>query len=240
MNRFFLSLTAILLVCAAGCGPVATTRHRWELSGYDANENVQEKDGITIERHKLSSIPEVFFANVQACDANLVPLVDSNGPVMERISFMPGYTTYYKMTLTNNTEHVVRLNRAVFRLFDPAGNQYDPADYDELQTVLLAKRPCPTTNRVIPQLKLVKLFSRNVEVVPKTNFDGYLLFRTNGPQSGTWRLALYDIPVNSDEAGNVTKTTRFEMRSIQKHYIDHYIQDSTFAQPRLQTTEEVQ
>ena len=107
-----------------------------------------------------------------------------------------------KITMTNNTDHVIRLNRAVIRLFDPAGNQYDALDYEELQARLLAARPCPTTSMALPQLKLFKLLSRNVEIVPGTNFAGYVVFKPNGEMVGTWKMALFDIPVKTDEAGN--------------------------------------
>ena len=86
----------------------------------------------------------------------------------------------------------------------------------------------------------LKIFSRNVEIVPGTNFTGYLVFHpTSIEMTGIWKLALYDIPVQSNDAGKVTKTTRFEIRSMAKHYIDHYSQQNPLAPAVLTSSEEV-
>ena len=235
------SLWLVVLVLLAGCGPVASQRQRWDWVPYEANEYTQQRDNVTVEMHKLPAIPPEFFATVQSCNG-LSPLVDSTGkPVMERITLVPVGHTIDKVTLTNNTEHVIRLNRAVLRLFDPTGNQFEPLDYEQMQASLLAARPCGTTASIAPQLRLIKIFSRNVEIPPGTNFTGYLVFHpTTIEMTGTWKLGLYDIPVKTNDAGKVTKTTRFEIRSVVKHYVDHYTQGNPFAPAVLKSSEEVQ
>ena len=227
--------------CLGGCAPVTFTKQRFDWEPYDKNEYVQKKEGITVEMHRLSEVPAEFFTNVQACNHSLVPLVKSSGqPVMERITLVPAGHIIDKVTITNNTDHVIRLNQAVLRLFDPAGNQAEALDYEQLQAALYAARPCPTTQHVVPQLKLLKLYGRNVEIVPGTSFTGFLVFHPNTIEmAGTWKLALFEIPVRTDDAGRVKKTTQFEMRSVVKQYTDYYQRQNVLAPAVLQRSEAV-
>ena len=70
-------------------------------------------------------------------------------------------------------------------------------------------------------------------------FTGFMVF---APPSlkipGTWKLALYDVPVATDPAGKPTKTTRFELRSVMKKMVDTYRQASPFSQPKLVRSKE--
>jgi len=228
-----------VVVCIGGCAPVTFTKQRFEWEAYDKNEYVQTKEGITVEMHRLSEVPAEFFTNVQACNQSLVPVVKSTGqPVMERITLVPVGHIIDKVTITNHTDHVIRLNQAVLRLFDPAGNQAEALDYEQLQAALFAARPCPTTQYVVPQLKLLKLYGRNVEIVPGTSFTGFLVFHPNTIEmAGMWKVALYEIPVRTDDAGRVKKTTQFEIRSVAKQYTDYYQRKNAIAPAVLQRSE---
>jgi len=217
------TLTVALL---AGCGPVRYSVDEWETLPYQGNEYVQERDGVRVElnkRENVDALPANFWATVQACNQYLQPAFGQSGPVMQRIGLIPYSDWVQKVAITNNTDHVIRLNRAVIRLFDPSGSQYALLGYDELQADLMAVRPCPTTASAAPQVRLVPLVNRNVEIVPKTTYAGYLIFKpaTTG-MAGVWKMSLYEIPIATDQAGRVTKTTHFDIRSIQKHYVATY------------------
>jgi hypothetical protein len=232
---------AVVLMSCTGCGPISSQKDRWTWTAYDDKEWTQEKDDIVLENRNIQQFPPEFVATAQQCSGNLL-VVDAQGqPVMQRVSLLPPGSRFFDVTLTNNTDHVLRLNRTVIRLFDPAGTQYEPLGIDELQAMLLAARPCPSTQQLLPQLKVLKLYNRNVEVVPKTSFTGYVIFKPASVNiAGTWKVALYEIPAKTDQAGKTTKTTGFEVRSVEKHYIDHYYQENAFAQPQLKSSEEVQ
>ncbi len=231
----------LLAVAAFGCGPINSTRHRYTFTPYAASEYRQSKDGLIVELEDINRIPENFFATVQACNG-MVPLVDQYGaPVTERICLVPPGHIIEKASITNNTGHVVRLNQATVRLFDPAGQQYEWLGYEEVQAALLSARPCSTTSAGLNQLRLVKLFNRNIEIVPDTTFTGYLMFHpaNGGAMPGTWKFSFYELPVKTNDAGQPVKTTRFEIRTVLKHYVDYYRQDSVLAPPVLVRSEEL-
>lgn len=229
----------VALMHVMGCGPVMSQKDRWAWKAYDDREWTQEHDGIVVENHSRQTFPSELMASAQKCQGNQLVVDYNNQPVMEQVYLPPPGARFWDITITNNTDHVVRMNRAVFRLFDPSGNQYEPLSVDEMQAMLSTNRPCPSTQQLLPHFKMAKFYNRNVEIVPKTSFSGFVVFKPatlNVP--GVWKVAIYEIPAQTDEAGKVTKTTGFEVRSVETHYIDHYYQESAFAQPVLKNSEE--
>ena len=230
-------LAMLSLLAFVGCGPRRFTQNHWELAPYDKSEAFQEKDRIVVELEAPKTLPPNFSAVVQSCDQGK-PLFDRNGaPYQDQISLVPPGMWVEKVTITNRTDHIIRLNQSAIRLFDPAATEHEPLDHPEWQAALAQARPCSTTAQAFPQMHMVKLLNRNVEIVPGTNFSGYLLFRpTSMTMTGVWKLALYDVPVASDAAGHVTKTTRFEVRETVKKYVDTYYQESPLKRPVLENS----
>ncbi len=214
------ALALCLLVALTGCMQTTRTFTRVEFKPYSAAEQVQEKEGVVFESHDVQEWPATFYADVQMCNEARQPIIDSKGlPIMERISFAQSNQWWEKYSITNNTDHVLRLNRTIIRLFDPAGNEYEAVDKNEISATLLANRPCMTTHEALPRIKLIKMFDRNTEVLPKTTSTGWIAFSTasiNLP--GLWKVAIYEVPVEVDAAGVPTKTTHFEFRAIAKAY----------------------
>lgn len=240
MKRFTLLLVTVL-VWNAGCGPVMSQRDRWAWKAYDDKEWKQERDGIVVETRSRQTYPPEFVASAQKCNGNqLVVDAITSQPLMEQVNLLPPASLFWDITITNNTDHVVRLSRAVIRLFDPSGNQYEPLGIDDMQAMLSTNRPCPSTPQILPRLKMAKFYNRNVEIVPKTSFSGFVVFQPSAAAiPGVWKVAIYEIPSQTDKAGKVVKTVGFELRSIEQHFVDHYYQENAFAPAQLKNSEEV-
>jgi len=226
----------------SGCGPSTFLRTRTEFCPYSQNENTQTQEGITIERHDLKKLPPEFTVNVQKCDpSDGMMLVDSNRkPIMEKVIALPKGSMLEKISITNNTGHIVRLNTTVITAFDPADNQYDTLSKGELKSYLLQERPCTSTNQMINQLNIVKLIDRNTELLPNRTTNGYLVYKPRDTSiPGIWKLSIYELPVATNAAGIVMQTVNFNFRSVCKKFQDTYRQDNLLADPVKISSEEI-
>jgi hypothetical protein len=185
-------------------------------------------------------LPATFFATVQACDQYGRLITDRNlHPVLERVSFARSGELWELMALTNQTDHVIRLNTVTIRLFDSAANQLEPLSKDDLSARLMDDRPCPSSQQAANQFRAHKVFDRNIEIVPGTTATFWVVFHPpSRGMPGGWKFAIYDVPVQVDEVGRPTKTTRFEMRVVVTQFIDTYTRASLLAGPRLIETKE--
>jgi hypothetical protein len=217
-------LTSLLLMALPGCAhyPRTWSKVGIEMNAYEEGEYKQEKEGLVVERFEINTFPPDLSLNIQACSGPGALATESDGkPKMESAGIVGSNygEMFFRVAITNNTEHVVRLNQAVLRLHDPAGNAYEPMNRDEIVGLLESARPCPTTSQLVGKAKLVKLLDRNVEIVPRTTFTGYLVFNVSEEATqvmGVWKLALYDLPVELDAAGKVSKAAAFEIRSVRR------------------------
>lgn len=231
-----------LLLVTMGCGPTTFTKTRISWEPYSQKELKQTKKGITIEQHFLNNWPPEFMANIQQCETSTGKLyVDSNrNPIMEKTSILPENAWLEKVSITNNTGHILRLNMTAIALFDPADNQYDLLSKDEIASYLMQERPCTNTIRLVNQLNTVKLIGRNTELLPNRTYTGYLVFLPHDASlQGIWKLSLYELPVETNTAGIVTKTVNFEFRTLSKKYVDTYRRESPFADAVKISSEEV-
>jgi hypothetical protein len=237
----FLLMTAGVVAFVAGCGPVTYTSTRIAYKPYAPGETRQEREGVVAEIHMPRGFGPEFFATVQACDRLGRLVIDGNrNPLMEQISFVRAGQFWQLVALTNQTEHVLRLNGVAVRVFDPAGNQLEPLTKADLRARLLGERPCPSSHRAINQFQSIKVFDRNMEIVPGTTTTFWVPFNTPSlGMPGVWKIAVYDVPVRVDEAGRPTKTTRFEMRLVVTRLVDVYRRDNAFAPARLIETKEI-
>lgn len=236
-------LMAFALIAVVGCGPTTFTRTRVDFQPYQDDENKKTDSGITIERYDLENIPPEFYKTVQACDPEDGKLyVNSSGePVMEKELAVPKDAMIEKIAITNNTGHIIRLNTTVIAAFDPAGNQYDILNKQEIASYLQQERPCPNTMQLANQLNMVKLINRNTELLPNRTKTGYLVYKPHDPtMPGVWKLSFYELPVKTNAAGTPTKTVNFTFRSVCKKYKDTYRRESAFATPEKISTEEIQ
>jgi hypothetical protein len=234
---------AIALTALIGCGPTTFARTRIAFEPYSNDLNKKSDSGITIERYDLKGIPPEFYATVQSCDPTDGKLyVDGYGkPLMKKEAALPIGAMIDKIAITNNTGHVLRLNTTVITAFDPADNQYNTLSKEEIAAYLMQERPCPNTPELANQLNLVKLISRNTELLPNRTTTGYLVYKPHDVSiPGIWKLSFYELPVETNAAGIPTKTVNFEFRSLCKKYQDTYRRDSAFATPVKISTQEIQ
>lgn len=240
------AIFSMLVATIAGCGPTTRTAMRMGYKPYDVKEYRQTKDGLTVENKELKELPSQFFANGQACNDQGVPVFKAdlagkatNEPEIQKFSFLAPGQQVYQVAITNENENVVRLNSAVIRLFDPAGNALEPVSKEDAVSELIARRPCASTNVAVAQFKTIKFLDRNVELLPKMTWTGWLVFQpASNAMPGIWKLALYDLPTQTDPAGNVTRRTRFELRTVSTKYIDTYVRAGPFEPEKLTKSEE--
>jgi hypothetical protein len=233
---------------AAGCGPTLTTQVRTETAFGPGNTGTISQDGLIVEVPNLKQIPEVFRVEVAACDSNGNPVADSatGAAATTTVAALPATGELYQLKITNQTDHVVRLQGAVIRLFDPAENQIEPQSKDEV--VATASRPsnlakqgaCPAAAaKITDALTTVKFIGANTELLPGTTTTGYLSFLPpNTETPGAWRLSLYEIPVRVDAAGAPVAKTRFDFVYLRKKYQDTYSQE-LMGERKLVSTKEV-
>jgi hypothetical protein len=223
-----------------GCGTTTFTKSHLGFEPFAADENMQTKSGITIERCMLKGSPFDFFATVQGCTPCTGEMhIDSDGtPVMKRVVALPKNSRVEKIAITNNTGHVIRLNPTVFAAFDPADHQFDILSKEDIISCLMQERPCASTEQLAQQLSRVKVIDRNTELPPNSTTTGYLVYKTEGPVPGVWRLSIHELPIETNSAGSPTQTVNFDFRSVCKVYKNTY-QKEPFAEPVLVSTEEV-
>jgi len=224
-----------LLIGVVGCGPATFTRKTIVWEPFDARENRQQRDNVTVELKFVDSLPPSFFATVARCDQLGRIVVDNNGrPVAERITLGTNDQVWQQVAVTNDTQNVIRFNGVVVRLFDPAGTQYNVLTKADLQAELLSKRPCPSTQQALGIFAANPIFDRNIEVVPGTTTTFWVAFRpATRAMQGVWKIALYDVPVSLDPAGRPLRTTRFETRIAVKEVSETYRRESLMDKPKL-------
>lgn len=230
-----------LLAGMVGCGPATFTTTKFVWEPFDARENRQQRDNVTVELKFVDELPPSFYATVARCDQLGRFVVDNNGrPYMERISLGTNDQVWQQIAVTNDTQNVIRLNGVVVRLFDPAGGQYTVMTKADLQAELLSKRPCPSTQQAAGVFAANPIFDRNIEIVPGTTSTFWVSFKpATRTMPGVWKVALYDVPVSLDPAGRPLRTTRFETRIAVKQVNETYRRDSLLATPQLLERTEV-
>lgn len=240
--RFIMLITFTLSATIfVGCGATTYTSTRYELSAYSPNESKQTKDNITIERVPLNEIPEEFKAVVQDCNSSGQLLVGYNKePRMVNEYALPSGGYLEKLNITNNTGHIIRLSNTIFVAFDPANNQYPIKTKDEIKALLQQERPCSSTKVLENRISTLKFLDRNTELLPNLTITGYIWYKPQDSKiPGTWKLSIFDFPVDTEPSGAVKKTVAFEFRSVVKKFIDTYKKEF-MGQPEKISSEEVQ
>jgi hypothetical protein len=236
-----LSLVILAAVTTlAACGPATFTRTRTEYAPMSAGEFRQEKDGVIVELRPGTQLPPNFFANVPRCDQLGRVIVDRNGqPYMDQVSLARPSQIWQEMAITNHTDHVLRMNGVAIRLFDPSGGQFEALTRDDMAALLYNERPCFSTQQAGAVFRSVKIFDRNIEVVPGTTSTFWVPFLPAAKNmTGVWKFSVYEVPSKVDSTGRPTKTTQFHMRLVAKEITETLHRDGPGAQPRVISTTE--
>ncbi|MES2784131.1 MAG: peptidoglycan-binding protein [Pseudomonadota bacterium] len=234
-TRVILFLGAFAMALLSACGSTTYQQKKIVWEPFDAKENRQQRDNVTVELKFVDELPPSFFATVAQCDQYGRLLVDKSGkPQPERISLGTIDQVWQQVSITNGTDNVLRLNGVVIRLFNPGGEQFNVLTMSDLRAALLSKRPCQTTQLAMNVFAANTIFDRNIEIVPGTTSTFWVAFRpTTRLATGIWKMALYDVPVSLDPAGRPLRTTRFETRISVKEVTNTYTRESLLAQPKL-------
>lgn len=158
---------------------------------------------------------------------------------LDRISIAIRGQVWQLMAITNHTDHILRFNYVAIRLFDPAGTQNEPLAKDDVAARLYNARPCSSSQQAVARVSHIKIFDRNMEVVPGTTASFWVPFAPPSVEMpGVWKYAIYDVPVKTDPAGRTVRATRFEVRTVATKLVDTFRRDSPWTPPVLVRTEE--
>ncbi len=143
---------------------------------------------------------------------------------------------FFKMTIRNTTKYAFKWTRAIIRMKDNFGNTFRPmtktqlvnwnlSNWQDTRTLLLNRRILlspPSSQEIRNAYDTLKLHGRDTEVGPEDTVDGYLAFNiplkdNTEKYLAEWigsrtqlKIQMYQIPVKTDQAGNVTKIEKFE------------------------------
>ena len=208
-----------LLFCIFGC---ATPRTAYFLNIHENSQREIKKDGLTVRIEPITWENYTHFPNVY----DAVSYTTREG--------QQGWFNYYyvnmpafELTMTNETGHILMFDRLAMKLQDEFGEvadaltQFDLIDFvdfehkeDKAQGNFWKAAPLKS------KIRRLKLVDRNFELVPNITERGYISFNIEKLNAYGYnnylaarkylKILLYEIPVKTDSAGTITKTTNFE------------------------------
>ncbi len=132
----------------------------------------------------------------------------------------------FELTITNNTGHVIKFNRAAIKLQDDSGELYDCMMKNDL--IEYNKNTAQAYEAggrywslapVFSKIKSLKIIDNNFELLPGFTQKGYLIFNIPVYTYNSYatflsskeylKVLLFEIPVEMDQAGYTKKTTNF-------------------------------
>lgn len=204
-------------VILAGCGSRPTPRTGLFLDISPNSLEQVDKDGIrmgvkAITMENSSSFPAVStdLPAQTPTGPTTIPWVDLNIPAFE-------------LTILNTTGHILKLTKAVIRLQDDHGAIYEPSTKPDLENVVEARARKLAADQVTidtaaakGRISTLQLVDQDLALLPGISARAYVTF--NYPDEAetflagrsTLKLMLYEIPVVTNEAGEVTRTANFE------------------------------
>lgn len=228
--------TALLAVGVAGCvlkpyPPVYAQLPVPTLQAHGEEEMTQE--GLTVRVipiaiDSVQNFPQIW-RNVSVTQAAQNPNTGAAQAQTEQVGIAVVPLPAFQVHITNNTGHIVRLTTAVFRLQNNVGKKFRTfSTAQELiawnMGYLASAVPDPTVqNQLGPQIQSaangLQLLSRSVELLKGDEWTGYLVFnmQTTKPSdymdimasTERFTLRLAEIPIETNDAGEVSKTTEF-------------------------------
>ena len=116
--------------------------------------------------------------------------------------YLLGKNVQFKVSVTNNTGHVLKFAGTVIKLVDDANNMYDELD----KTTLNSLAPLASA-----QITKLRYLDQNVQILPDMAWTGYAAFGVSPDSiSPTFKLAVYELVTKTDEAGVAKEKSRFE------------------------------
>lgn len=252
--KVVLALALVVTFTLSGCTSIRrVTRSQVSLAGTKA----QTKEGITIS----ATVTDLVSVQKDPRLFKTVPAVQrtSEGAVERNIGWILLNPPVLELRVTNETGHVIRFNGAVIAMIDGAGNRYESTTKDRLAAeqrsaiALLARQGTVVTPAGQAELERaargLKLLDDNVQLLPSRADTYFLSFdlpveptleAVNAwlAEQSSLQLAIYEVPVETNEAGTVTKRTAFEFPLVVKTFRDTY-EDKLFQGSRLLSSVEI-
>ncbi len=237
MQHIFQKLTLVVIAVAFAAGCATQTRIvrdeklTFELAKETPAE--QDRDGLTVTVRMFG--PAEADKDPGAFKNATMNVVQNGAASKQPIGVRLLPAPFFKVTIRNHTQFALKLDRAIIRVKDEAGNDYPVLSKRELQerlTNYLASRKSVYAAQnigitfpvaeLVGEYRSMRLLSRDTELAPEDSFTGYLALdfpddqyeasklTAWSKQAGALKLQLYQIPVQTDAAGNVVKATKFE------------------------------
>ncbi len=197
ISRRVFGLVVLISLMVLGCGPSILKLVR--ISPATEGGNRQEKSGVIFEVTPVdpSAILDGKYPELTFSYKN--PAEPYSSPVRY---YLLGKNIQFKVSVTNNTGHVLRFAGTVIKVIDDANNMIDELD----KTSLTATSPLAAA-----QITKLRYLDQNVEVLPDMAWTGYAAFGANPDSiSPTFKLAIYELVTKTDEAGVPKEKSRFE------------------------------
>lgn len=245
MKKFKHVLLAASVVSAAifsGCSPKLYTTRYTKTPEIRLAQNVQSSQtqgGITIELKPLDDKEYEKSFYKQKINVTYTPVLSST-PVTEAKEFIIQFynkLTPFSVTITNNTDHILRMKDSRVVYIDP--NSDEPVLALDKQgikediknqiptynlTLLDLQKAYPQTlpasleadlNKalidIINQIKFINGF--NMEIMPGMKVSGTLLFPIDPVKISEGKISFIDMISKTDAAGNAIEKVRFDYKT---------------------------
>lgn len=239
---FFVSLISLLIVVISGCA--APQPKYMKLVMFDVPEAKQTQQGITIEVQPIDLRKEYAKPKyIGTFRLTYTPFLSAN-VVTEDIERLVGL--YYQLlplqvTITNKTEHILRMKDSRVVYIDPSSDEPVMAmdfrsSIDELEELPVfnhiyteyKKKYKPKNDldasilkalrKIAKKVKFVNAFNR--EIMPDMKYTGLVVFPVDPAEASEGKISFIDMVSQTDSAGNPVKRVRFDYRvkPLTKYY----------------------
>lgn len=157
----------------------------------------------------------------------------------------------FEVSVTNNSDHVLKFSNSVIALEDSAGNTFDALGKSEAKFYLKRALSLALTEEGVPIEKinravdisdlysdqmLVRLIDNNFKVLPGRTKKGFLAFNYGKFTNQEFRefvfgqerlnVQLFEVPIKVDKAGKTSETTGFSFNfdvKIKRTSLDYFV-----------------
>lgn len=122
----------------------------------------------------------------------------------------------FDVSLESKINHILSFEKSHFVLIDPNGKKYFPSDV-KLDSTWENKNWCASSEQRENYINIINGMTSmpSVMVYPKGSFKGIVKFSTtNRNVPGDWKLQMFEIPVMTNAAGQVSVTDHFSTTAI--------------------------
>lgn len=139
----------------------------------------------------------------------------------------------FRVTIANHTGHVIRFTRSIFQLTDQSGRRFESFatteefiawNIDDFSTAMAGDPGIRRTIRT--SVGALNLLTRNTELLNGDVWEGWLVFNTTRTSDfqefmatvERFTLRLAELPIETNQAGEVSRTTEFTFRFDKSQY----------------------